>query len=68
MHGCPTLSSNVTHESKVVEKLGYMHRNPITRGLVERPEQWRWSSDQFYEFADDSLIAMDWDGPWALVV
>ena len=52
----------------MVGKLDYMHRNPITRGLVERAEQWRWSSDQFYEFGDDSLIAIDWDGPWPLVV
>jgi hypothetical protein len=21
-----------------------MHRNPVTAGLVERPEEWRWSS------------------------
>ena len=53
---------NVVAEEKVLEKLGYMHRNPVTRGLVGRPEQWRWSSYRFYELADDSLIRMDWDG------
>ena len=26
----------------------YMHRNPVKRGLVESPEQWRWSSYRFY--------------------
>jgi len=31
-----------------VEKLRYMHRNPVKRGLVESPEQWRWSSYRFY--------------------
>lgn len=25
-----------------------MHRNPLKRGLVESPEQWRWSSHRFY--------------------
>jgi putative transposase len=25
-----------------------MHRNPVKRGLVETPEQWRWSSYRFY--------------------
>jgi hypothetical protein len=25
-----------------------MHRNPVKRGLVESPEQWRWSSYRFY--------------------
>src|SRR6184192_294482 len=29
---------------KRVEKLRYMHRNPVKRGLVESPEQWAWSS------------------------
>jgi putative transposase len=28
------------------ERLWYVHRNPVTRGLVESPEQWRWSSDR----------------------
>ena len=45
-----------------------MHRNPITRGLVERPEQWRWSSYRFYEMDDISLIDMDWDGSWPILI
>jgi putative transposase len=35
---------NVFTYNKRVEKLKYMHRNPVTRGLVGRPEEWRWSS------------------------
>jgi putative transposase len=35
---------NVWTEHKRVEKLGYMHRNPVQRGLVESPELCRWSS------------------------
>jgi putative transposase len=35
---------NVWSERKRIEKLRYMHRNPVKRGLVEQPEQWRWSS------------------------
>src|SRR5581483_5322117 len=31
-------------EKKRVEKLRYMHRNPVKRGLVLEPEQWEWSS------------------------
>ncbi len=27
-------------EQKRVEKLRYIHRNPVKRGLVERPEDW----------------------------
>jgi len=35
---------NVHDESKRTEKLRYTHRNPVKRGLVEKPEQWHWSS------------------------
>ena len=31
-------------EKKRVEKLRYMHRNPVQRGLVPKPEEWLWSS------------------------
>ena len=39
---------NVLTHGKYVEKLRYMHRNPVKRGLVERPEDWRWSSYRYY--------------------
>src|SRR5215469_7264480 len=32
---------NVYSHKKKIEKLRYMHRNPVKRGLVELPEQWR---------------------------
>ncbi len=32
---------NVWSEYKRIEKLKYMHRNPVKRGLVARPEDWR---------------------------
>jgi putative transposase len=38
---------NVWTTKKRVEKLRYMHRNPVKRGLVGAPEQWRWSSYRF---------------------
>jgi putative transposase len=40
---------NVYTTAKITEKLGYMHRNPVARGLVGEPEEWKWSSHQFYE-------------------
>ncbi len=39
---------NVWTEKKRIEKLRYIHRNPVARGLVESPEQWRWSSFRWY--------------------
>jgi putative transposase len=35
---------NVHSSEKTTEKLHYMHRNPVVRGLVARPEEWPWSS------------------------
>jgi putative transposase len=32
---------NVWTECKRIENLRYMHRNPVERGLVSSPEQWR---------------------------
>ena len=39
---------NVWTTKKRVEKLRYMHRNPVKRGLVGAPEEWRWTSYRFY--------------------
>jgi putative transposase len=35
---------NVFTQPKFIEKLQYMHRNPVARGLVDKPEDWPWSS------------------------
>ena len=35
---------NVLTQAKLIEKLRYIHRNPVERGLVQRPEDWPWSS------------------------
>ena len=39
---------NVFREQKLIEKLDYMHQNPVQRGLVARPEDWKWSSALHY--------------------
>jgi putative transposase len=40
---------NVFTWSKRVEKLDYMLLNPVKRGLVEKPEDWLWSSCRYYQ-------------------
>ena len=35
-------------QPKLEEKLDYMHKNPVQRGLVSRPEDWKWSSARWY--------------------
>ena len=41
---------NVFHAEALRKMLTYIHDNPVRRGLVERPEDWTWSS------------AVDWAG------
>jgi len=43
---------NLWTERKRIEKLRYVHRNPVKRGLVQEPEQWRWSSFRYYKNGD----------------
>ena len=40
---------NVSAQEKYVEKLRYIHRNPVRRGLAEKPEDWKWSSFRHYQ-------------------
>ena len=39
---------NIVSSEEFVEKLNYIHQNPVKRGLVGQPEEWRWSSARFY--------------------
>jgi putative transposase len=39
---------NVSAHAKFVEKLRSIHRNPVRRGLVAKPEDWKWSSFRHY--------------------
>jgi len=50
---------NVWSESKVREKLEYMHANPIAKKLVEHPKDWPWSSWSFYANGEAGLVTID---------
>jgi putative transposase len=50
---------NVRTKKKKVEKLVYMHLNPVKRGLVEQPDDWIWSSYSFYQEKGTILIPID---------
>ena len=57
----------MVRDDTLLEKLKYIHDNPVRRGLVEHPGEWRWSSYRYHEGGDESLIAMDWDGSMPVV-
>ena len=50
---------NVWTSQKRVEKLRYMHRNPVKRELVESAELWRWSSYRFYLLDEAGLVRVN---------
>jgi len=50
---------SVWSEHKRIEKLRYMHRNPVKRGLVEQPDQWRWSSFRAYFFGERGPVRVN---------
>jgi putative transposase len=50
---------NVWTERKRIEKLRYMHRNPVKRGLVESPQMWRWSSYRTYAFGEPGSVRVN---------
>jgi putative transposase len=53
---------NVWSERKFVEKLRYIHRNPVTRGLVAQPQDWAWSS--FRHYATGELCPVQIESQW----
>jgi putative transposase len=48
----------ITTEDMLRQKLDYIHYNPVFRGLVDRPEDWRYSSARNY-FGQDGLLEID---------
>jgi putative transposase len=53
---------NVFTEKKRIEKLRYIHRNPVTRGLVAQPEDWPWSSYLHYATGAEGTVEIE--SPW----
>ena len=50
---------NVFTEKKHLQRLDYMHHNPVKRRLVTSPDQWLWSSCRFYFLQDSSVLTVD---------
>jgi putative transposase len=50
---------NVWSRKKKIEKLQYMHFNPVKRGLVSHPRDWPWSSFSYYAEGTAGLVRID---------
>jgi putative transposase len=71
--GAPLVSKNTSHhfwqarfydfnvwtEHKRIEKLRYIHRNPVERGLVAEPDQWAWSSFRSYAYGEAGPVRIN---------
>ena len=51
-HNCRTLETTL-------EKISYCHNNPVRRGLVAEPGDWRWSSYNCYQGVEDVPLTVD---------
>jgi len=50
---------NVRNYESFVGKLRYIHRNPVKRGSVEKPEDWKWSSFRHYAAAEIGPVEIE---------
>ncbi len=50
---------NVWSQPKRIEKLRYIHRNPVKRGLVEEPQDWPWSSFRHYLSGAEGVVEIE---------
>jgi putative transposase len=50
---------NITEPRALLAVIEYIHQNPGRRGLVNRPEEWRWSSASSYLSGEPRDLAVD---------
>lgn len=54
---------NVRDNEEFIHALKYIHQNPVKRGLVEKAEDWPWSSYRHYALDEEGIVAVE--SPWA---
>jgi len=50
---------NVIKPGTLMNMIDYIHMNPVRRELVEKPEEWKWSSAAWYLDGGEPPIAVD---------
>ena len=48
---------NVLDHQSLRRMINYVHLNPVRRGLVDHPREWKWSSWQHYEEESNTVDA-----------
>ena len=50
---------NTITDEELLEKITYIHNNPVRRGLVSKPSEWHWSSFRAWMEGIDEPIRID---------
>jgi len=50
---------NIRDAREFTLKLRYLHRNPVKRGLVSEPGEWKWSSFRHYAFREVGMVEIE---------
>jgi putative transposase len=50
---------NIRNRREFTEKLRYIHRNPVSKGLCVSPEDWRWSSFLHYATGAEGCVEIE---------
>jgi putative transposase len=50
---------NIRNYPQFIEKVRYIHNNPVKRGLCERPEEWEWSSFRHYATGSEGKVEIE---------
>ena len=50
---------NVRDGREFSVKLRYLHRNPVKRGLVTEPAEWKWSSFRHYALREVGIVEIE---------
>jgi putative transposase len=50
---------NIRDSHEFSEKLRYIHRNPVTRGLVREAAEWKWSSFRHYALREMGTVEIE---------
>ena len=51
----------ILSEEWLQQKMDYIHYNPVKKGFIEKPENWKYSSARNWINEDDSIIKIDRD-------
>jgi REP element-mobilizing transposase RayT len=49
----------IFNDRMLIQKIEYIHYNPVKRGVVDRPEYWKYSSARNFILDDHSVITLD---------